>query len=220
MPVMVRGRSLGVDRNGVFTSSNTDPIPGGRLWPEAALTWNAMREAFVADGGNPAHFRPGGPASSARTIGQQRYFWANQPPPAAYPGTSNHGWGIAVDIPFADAQSWLMRNAHRFGWSWDEGRRVGEPWHWRYVGASGRLLRRLRRKLDRRWRHYTASELRWMREYDRLKRADRDPDRRRVLRRVMRAQRKRIWRAAESEPGGWNRYMRRARYRSLLARSR
>jgi predicted chitinase len=68
------------------------------------------------------------------------------------------------------------------------------------------------------WRGYTASELRWMREYDRLKAAGRDPDRRRVLRRVMTEQRKRVWRAAQG-PGGWDHANRRARYRSLLART-
>lgn len=50
---------------------------------------------------------------------------------AAVPGTSNHGWGLAVDIgeerdgdggtesldPVTLA--WLAKNAHRFGWSWE-----------------------------------------------------------------------------------------------------
>lgn len=72
-------------------------------------------------------------------------------------------------------------------------------------------------------RGYTASELRWMREYDDLLRANRDRDRRRVLRRVMTAQRKRIWVAAEHDPRGrdhgWATANRRARYRSLKART-
>lgn len=203
---------LGVARNGVFSAANTDPIPGGRLWPEAALTWNAMRAAFVADGGNPDHFQPGGPASSARSIAQQQHFFANQPPPAAFPGTSNHGWGIAVDCPFAPAQAWLMRNCGAFGWSHDEGARVGEPWHFRYVGAPSSLLRKLRRDP---LAGFTASERRWIAEYDRLKAAGRDSDRRRVLRRVMTEQRKRIFRAAQ-DTRGWTR-TRRRRYAALKA---
>lgn len=214
MPVTINGRALGVAQNGQFTAANTDPIPGGRLWPEAALTWNAMYAAFVADGGNPAHFRPGGPASSARSIAQQRHFFANQPPAAAQPGTSNHGWGIAVDCPFADAQAWIRRHGLRWGWSHDEGARVNEAWHFRYVGASRELLARL--KLDP-LAGYTASERRWIREYDRLKVADEGPERRRVLRQVMRTQRKRIWRAAQDKQG-WT-STRRRRYASLKART-
>ncbi len=65
-------------------------------------------------------------------------------PTVAYPGTSNHQNGTAVDV--ADATgwrsikygtpefAWLQGNAINFGWSWDEGKKVNEPWHWRYVG--------------------------------------------------------------------------------------
>lgn len=219
MPI-VRGRPLGVEHNGIFTAANTDPIPGGRLWPEAALTWLAMRAAFVADGGDPDHFQPGGPASSARSIAQQQHFWTHRPPAAAEPGTSNHGWGLAVDIPFPDAQAWIMRNGERFGWSHDEGARVGEAWHFRYVGAPPRMLRKLKRDP---LSGYTASEKRWIRELDRLVREGRDPGRQRVLRRVMTEQRKRIWRAAQPRAhGGDGKGMtrsRRRRYASLVART-
>jgi hypothetical protein len=71
---------------------------------------------------------------------------------------------------------------------------------------------------------YTESELRWIREYDELARQDRDLDRRRVLRREMEQQRKRIWRVAQpkSKGGdgrGWDFANRRRRYNSLRARS-
>jgi hypothetical protein len=215
MPVMVRGRALGVADNGVFTASNTDPIPGGRLWPEAAATWNAMRAAYIADGGNPDDFMPAGPVSSARPLEAQRYFYANQPPAAAYPGTSNHGWAIAVDVKTRAAAAWIMRHGPRYGWSHDEGARVGEWWHFRYVGASKQLLARLRRDP---LAGYTASESRWIREYDQLRRTGRDPGRQRVLRRVMTEQRKRIYRAATSDPTGWT-VLRKRRYASLKART-
>jgi hypothetical protein len=211
-PVTIGARALGVERNGEFTAVNTKPIPGGRLWPEAAATWLAMHAAFVADGGSPAEFRPGGPASSARSISQQQGFWHSQPPPAAFPGSSNHGWGIAVDCPFARAQAWLMRNAQAYGWSHDEGARVGEPWHFRYVGAPRGLLRKLESDP---LAFCTASERRWIREYDAL-RTHGDAHRRRVLQRVMTEQRKRIWAAAQD--GGWTR-ARKRRYAALRART-
>lgn len=214
-PILVNGRQLGVARNGVFTAANTDPIPGGRLWPEAALTWNAARAAAIADGVPAGEFMPAGSASSARTFQQQvglKADWAarGEPQKAAEPGTSNHGWGLAVDVLGPRAQAWLARHGMAYGWSHDEGARVGEVWHYRYVGASLATLARLRN----RWAAYTASERRWITEYDRR------PGlvRRRVLRRVMTRQRKAIFRAAQRS--GWNKANRRARYASLLARTR
>src|SRR5262245_40489071 len=109
MPVEVHGRQLGVQHNGVFTDANTNPIPKGRLWPEAALTWNAMRAAYIADGGNPDNFVPAGPNSSARGRPAQDYFWRNQPPAAARPYTSNHGWAIAVDVKTRAAVNWMHK---------------------------------------------------------------------------------------------------------------
>lgn len=60
---------------------------------------------------------------------------------AATPGTSNHGWGLAVDIgdeldgdPGTEAittatVNWLAANAATYGWSAEL---QEEPWHWRY----------------------------------------------------------------------------------------
>jgi hypothetical protein len=218
-PTVIGGRQLGVQRNGIFTEANTDPIHGGRLWPEAALTWNAMFAAYVAAGGNPNEFQPGGPASSARSYAQQaglRAQWAarGQPFKAAQPGTSNHGWAIAVDCPYPRAQAWLLRNCGQYGWSHDEGARVGEPWHFRYVGAPHRQLKQLQRDP---LAGYTPHERRWIKEYDQLRREDTDPHRRRVLRRCMTLQRKRIWKAAHDSKG-WTR-ARKRRYHSLLKRT-
>ena len=64
----------------------------------------------------------------------------------------------------------------------------------------------------------TPTERRWCMEYDRLKKADQDRPRRGSLRRAMKSQRKRIWRAAQGE-GGWEPAHRRERYRELMART-
>lgn len=49
---------------------------------------------------------------------------------AAVPGTSNHGWGMAVDLDLDDAaQRWMRENGHRYGFVEDTPR---EPWHWGY----------------------------------------------------------------------------------------
>jgi hypothetical protein len=49
---------------------------------------------------------------------------------AAVPGTSNHGWGLAVDHASSPATiTWLRNNAYRYGWSWEI---QSEAWHIRY----------------------------------------------------------------------------------------
>jgi predicted chitinase len=64
-----------------------------------------------------------------------------------------------------------------------------------------------------RWSSYTPAERRWIAEYDHSP----STDRRAVLRRVMTEQRKRIWK--EAQRTGWDRANRRARWRSLRART-
>lgn len=50
---------------------------------------------------------------------------------AAVPGTSNHGWGLAIDLKGCNQKmiEWLLKNADRFGFSWEA---QSEPWHIRY----------------------------------------------------------------------------------------
>jgi hypothetical protein len=69
-------------------------------------------------------------------------------PPTAQPGTSVHGWGLAVDVWGASGLLgcssseflWLKVFALRFGWVHPEWAACGdpgaEPWHWEYVGIS------------------------------------------------------------------------------------
>lgn len=53
---------------------------------------------------------------------------------AAQPGTSNHGWGLALDLDLDDrAQAWMRTNASRYGFVEDTPR---EPWHWTYRPAT------------------------------------------------------------------------------------
>lgn len=62
---------------------------------------------------------------------------------AANPGSSNHGWGLAIDLALLDdkgnrygvddnyaALDWLINNAGHYGFSWEI---QSEPWHIRYV---------------------------------------------------------------------------------------
>ena len=50
---------------------------------------------------------------------------------AAQPGTSQHGWGLAVDLDLdSRAQAWMRANGARFGFVEDTPR---EPWHWAFT---------------------------------------------------------------------------------------
>ncbi len=50
---------------------------------------------------------------------------------AAVPGTSNHGWGLSVDLDLnSKAQAWMRENAEKFGFVEDVPR---EPWHWTFT---------------------------------------------------------------------------------------
>lgn len=220
-PTVINGRALGVEQNGLFNSRNTDPIPGGILWPEAAATYNAMRKAAIADGVSPDAFMPAGPNSSGRGRPYQDYVWnlyLHGGNPAARPYTSNHGWAIAVDMKDKRAVAWMLTHAHKFGWSWDEGQRVGEWWHWRYVGLSKAALKRITVKPDP-LGHLTRQERAWVKEYDALRRAHKNVARRASLRAAMRAQMSEIRRAAQAQANGWNVKNRLKRYHTLKARA-
>lgn len=70
-------------------------------------------------------------------------YWFRRPgtAAAAVPGTSNHGWAIAIDIAnvggFNSATyNWLSQTGPALGWTNDEGRSVGEAWHWKYTASN------------------------------------------------------------------------------------
>ena len=51
---------------------------------------------------------------------------------AAFPGTSNHGWGKAIDVAGAEFKKFIRNHGTDYGWSWYEGRSVHEDWHFTY----------------------------------------------------------------------------------------
>lgn len=75
----------------------------------------------------------------------KRKINGSYPATAASPGTSNHGWGLALDIaeeydkdsapdPIRAAfVAWLIDNARQYGISAEL---QSEPWHWRYVAGD------------------------------------------------------------------------------------
>lgn len=82
------------------------------------------------------------PGKVDRRLWQGRYWFRRAgTAAAAAPGTSNHGWAIAIDIANVGGFNstfyrWLSNNAPALGWSNDEGHSVGEAWHWTYKSGS------------------------------------------------------------------------------------
>ncbi|XBH22048.1 M15 family metallopeptidase [Jonesiaceae bacterium BS-20] len=109
---------------------------GHTLRADAAVAFLALDEAYQAKFGTPMCL-----TDAYRPLETQRTLKIQKGSLAATPGTSNHGWGLAVDIcnTTYHAQNkweWLNENAPRFGWaqpSWAS--RSYEPWHWEFTDA-------------------------------------------------------------------------------------
>ena len=115
--------------NGNLPASDLGPIPGGQLRKDAATAWNAP--GGPADAG----LLPTGPRSSYRTLAEQRELFDELGSGmAAFPGTSNHGLGIAIDLPEAWMWEWMQENGAKYGWQKTEA--FHEPWHWNWVPGS------------------------------------------------------------------------------------
>jgi hypothetical protein len=134
--------------NGYLPSSQLGPIGGGfYLRSDAAAAFRAMSAAAVRRWGRPIRVR-----SAYRTYGQQVYFWnlfrSGRGNLAARPGTSNHGWGLAIDL----ASTWDRWAVDQIGSSYGFAKRwsdaPGEWWHVKYApghykpAAGSSVLRR------------------------------------------------------------------------------
>ncbi|SNR34309.1 D-alanyl-D-alanine carboxypeptidase family protein [Blastococcus mobilis] len=135
-------RAWGGYPNGLIPPSAMCPLgaAGHRLRCDAAAAYRAMSVAYAGAFGTPLCI-----TDSYRTYASQVRLYGQKPALAAVPGTSNHGWGLAVDLcggieRFGTPQyDWMKANAGRFGFlhpDWAEpGNGREEPWHWEYAGS-------------------------------------------------------------------------------------
>lgn len=123
--------------NGRIPQDQLARIKGnGWLLKEAAAAYNAMAEAAARDGVDLAiwesamrrTYRPYSSQVMARN------YWCGQGKcgNAAVPGTSNHGWGLAVDLMTPQQRAWIDRHGEHFGWSKRWADAPGEWWHVKY----------------------------------------------------------------------------------------
>jgi hypothetical protein len=121
--------------NGMLQESDLSPIPGGQLRGDAAAAWMAMRKHIAHQ--RSVYICPTSRRTAYRSLADQQYFWnlyqAHKGALAARPGTSNHGWGIAVDLPTDAMQAAVREVGHKFGWGIKGGQLASdapsEAWH-------------------------------------------------------------------------------------------
>lgn len=112
--------------------------PGQALRWDAAAAFRALNTAYTLEFNAPLCI-----TDSYRPYEAQVTLFSTKPGMAATPGTSNHGWGLAVDLcggveSFSTPQyAWMLANAPSFGWynpPWalQGGSGTDEPWHWNY----------------------------------------------------------------------------------------
>jgi hypothetical protein len=149
MPSELAGQS-----NGLLPAEFLYSVAGGFLLKNASIAFNMMNAEATAAGYpltvsdvnntyrklsvQDSYFRERYDHTPRLNTGGVVWYqglpWWRKPgaTTAAVPGSSNHGWGLAIDVVGAEGGrlAWLLANAARFGFSWEI---QDELWHIRYV---------------------------------------------------------------------------------------
>ena len=136
--------------------------PNGKLHSLAATAWNCLQLDAYFNGIELKHvgaYRPltqqvalfntryqdtptGRTPQVTRKYQGKTWYLKKGYAPAGTPGTSNHGWGLAIDISHCSGKrlEWLLgdgfmtSNALKYGFSWEvKNGPNAEAWHIRYV---------------------------------------------------------------------------------------
>lgn len=118
--------------------------PSQMLRGDAAVALSELNLGFRAAFGRDMCI-----TDSYRSLAMQRQVAYAKPGLAASPGTSNHGWGLAIDFCSSETRSstvmsWMQENAPIYGWDNPKWARRGgsgayEPWHWEFVPGTTAL---------------------------------------------------------------------------------
>lgn len=147
----VRGGSASAVSGPLRADGTADPVglcplpfvPGSLLRCDAADALVRLNEVFRAEHGKDL---PVG--GTYRSFEEQVAVKQAKGSLAATPGSSHHGWGVAVDFSGfggvgqfdSPLYAWMMEHGPAFGWEHPEGMGPGgsgplEPWHWEYARA-------------------------------------------------------------------------------------
>jgi hypothetical protein len=155
LPSDLRGSSNGKLAPNLLVRLST----GGHLHHRAATAWEAMRAHAARDGitlGHVGAYRSydqqkalfearystsptGRVPQVTRTWNGKTYYLKPGNSPSATPSTSNHGWGLAIDVASIGSGGrlpWLLTHAGNYGFTWeveDPKNPNFEAWHIRFV---------------------------------------------------------------------------------------
>ena len=159
MPSDLAGQKNGEINPALLRNINA---PSGKLHHLAATAWNCLQLSAYFSGIELRHvgaYRPlseqvklfnaryesaptGRTPQVTRTYQGKTWYLKKGNAPAGTPSTSNHGWGLAIDVANASGArlDWLLgdgfmtSNALKFGFSWEvKNGANAEAWHIRYV---------------------------------------------------------------------------------------
>lgn len=133
---IVKFANGGKFENGKLPSSALEDIGRGHRLRrgDVAASFKAMAAAAKKDGVDLV----GDISDSYRDYAGQVYVFGKMPKGmAAKPGTSKHGWGLALDIGTSKSQNWINKKGAAYGWGLPDWAKGGfEPWHFEKLGAS------------------------------------------------------------------------------------
>ena len=168
---MVLPQDLKGCENGKLPKSLLRPIaPSGQMHHYAATSWMMLRGLAAEEGLDWVHvgdYRPYAQQVALFMSRMKRFpdakknvqvtrifngekWFLHVGAPVATPGTSNHGWGLAIDAALKtkagvvtistkpkgakrSGLEFLLAEAPALGWSWEL---QSEPWHIRYVAGD------------------------------------------------------------------------------------
>lgn len=114
-------------------------VPGEKLRGDAAVAFSALNEHYKSEFGHDICL-----SDTYRSLSRQYATKRARGYLAATPGTSMHGWGLAVDLcresSSGVSRTWLNKNAAIYGWwnpTWAKTSKY-EPWHWEYKAGAGK----------------------------------------------------------------------------------
>lgn len=135
----------GGHENGKIPEDELAEIPwasGQFLREDAAEKLKAMNDEFRSEFGKDISI-----TDAYRDYDTQVRLKKEKPNLAAKPGTSNHGWGLALDLGGGinnwntPERDWMVENASKYGWvspDWAQpGNGKEEPWHWEFGSDGG-----------------------------------------------------------------------------------
>jgi murein DD-endopeptidase MepM/ murein hydrolase activator NlpD len=141
MPFLATGSAStgwGGYSNGIIPAGKLCGVASGHMLRcDAAAAYQKLSAAYRAQFGTSLCI-----TDSYRSYASQVNLYQRKPSLAALPGTSNHGWGVAVDLcgginRYNTKQyQWMKAHAPAYGWvhpAWaEQGGNREEPWHWEF----------------------------------------------------------------------------------------